>query len=211
VIDLVWITRISDEEDRWLEENLAGLDKRYNVSVVGHTKLDPKKHNFRYYEYWDNGKDEGGLICHKKNIGAENAQEKYCLMLHSDVTPKPDFYDLAVSREYDNNTAVAPYASVRTAYLDEMGQIKEQHVRSFTWCDIRNVFRHKDFQSPQDNWTYISGAGIFAQTELFKKYKWNETLSHGQEEDLEYSLRLTENGVKLVADEYLMLDSRRSQ
>lgn len=211
MIDLIWVTRISDEEDRWLEENLAGLDKRYRVSIVGHTNLDQNKYRFNYYEFWEDGVDEAGLICHKKNIAVKNATQKYCLILHSDVTPKSDFYDLAISREYDNNTAVAPYAFVRTASFDEMGQIKEQHVRSFTWCDIQNPFRHKSFLSPQDDWTYISGAGIFGQTELFKKHKWNENLSHGKEEDLEYSLRLTKSGVKLVADEYLMLDSRRSQ
>lgn len=210
MIDLIWIKRISEEEDEWLEENLATIDRRFRISVVGHTRLDHKQHRFNYYEFWEDGIDALGLICHKKNVGVKNANQPFCLVLHSDVSPASDFYDKATAKAYDANKAVCPISFVRTIRPDPFGNMLEVKTRSFSWCDISLPMRQKENMVADEN-TYISGAGIFGQTEMFKKYQWNETLSHAKEEDVAYSRYLRKNGIELIYDPELVLDARRSQ
>ena len=75
MINLIWIKRKSTKEDSWLEEYLKNIDPRYNIIVVGHTAIEPIKYNFTYIPFWENGLDEQGLICHKKNLGVKHSKE----------------------------------------------------------------------------------------------------------------------------------------
>lgn len=195
MIDLIWIKRISDEEDEWLKQNLINLDKRYNVIVVGHTNLDPLFYNFNYIPFFENGMDSLGLICHKKNLGIRFSKRKYCLVLHSDMTPSSTFYDLSLQKNIDNNTAVAPYSVCKD-------------FRAFSWCEYPG--KHKDINQTADLNTYIAGGSIFAQRELFLKFPWDENLRHNMEEDVELSRRMFENNVKLICIPDLVLEARRS-
>jgi len=196
MISLIWIKRISAEEDSWLAENLLNLDNRYEVVVVGHTNLDSKKYNFKYVPFYEN--DDLGLICHKKNLGIATATRKYCLVLHSDATPVNNFYDIAILKNYDENSAVCPLGI-------------HNNSRALSWCNYHGNPRNKDMDEPADKHTYISGAAIFAQKQFFLRYPWNENLRHNKEEDVELSRRIMNSGAKLLADKDLVFTSRRSQ
>lgn len=193
MIDLIWIKRKSSLEDSWLKEHLEYIDPRFNVIVVGHT--DIKADKFKYFPFWENGLDEKGLICHKKNIGVQHATEKYCLILHADVCPDKNFYNVVESKKYSG--IIAPYGTCSPTQ------------RGLTWC--RGAGIHKDPAEAVDKYTYISGAAIFGERELFLKYKWNESLSHNQGEDVEYSQRLISNNVPLSCDKDLVVKMRRFQ
>lgn len=198
MINVIWITRISEEEDRWLHENLMTLDRRFNVTIIGHTNLLPEYYNFKYIPFFENGVDELGLICHKKNLGVQASQSRYCLVLHADTTPDKSFYDIAVRKGYDDNTAVAP-----------LGLYGEN--RALSWCNTHGNPRHKDMNEPPDQHTYISGAAIFGHTELFRRFRWDENLRHNQAEDSELSARMMRENVKLVGDKDLVFHARRYQ
>lgn len=196
MIDLIWIKRVSDQEDIWLLEHLSNLDRRYKVIVVGHTNLNPEYYNFKYIPFYENGIDSLGLICHKKNLGIKNSTSQFCLVLHSDMTPSNSFYNIAINKNYNNNSAIAPLALYD-------GQ------RSLTWCIYPG--KHKDMKEKADSNTYISGGAIFGTRQFFLKYQWNEALKHNMEEDVELSRRIMSSGANLLADEELILFSKRSQ
>lgn len=196
MIDIVWIKRISSEEDKWLKQNLLCLDRRFGVIVVGHTDLDSNYYNFKYIPYYENGIDSMGLICHKKNLGVQASNKKYCLVLHSDITPNDDFYDLAINKNIDIQTVIAPVAFC--------GQN-----RALTWCTY--AAKHKDVNELADENTYISGGAIFSLRETFLKFPWNENLRHNMEEDVELSRRMFQNNVKLMCMSDLVLEARRNQ
>jgi hypothetical protein len=206
MINLIWIKRVSEKEDSWIKEYLSTIDKRYNIIIVGHTNLDPRVNNFTYIPFWENGLDDLGLICHKKNLGIKNSKDGYCLVLHSDACPKEDFYDIAISKKFDDNTAVCPIGLFHST-------------RSFTWCNYiekaaksgKYLARNKDIDESADEWTYIAGAAIFGTKKFFLRFPWDETLKHGQEEDVELSTRIYNNGGKLLADAELIFNSKTPQ
>lgn len=196
MIDIIWIKRVSNEEDQWLYENLCLLDRKYNVIVVGHTNLNPKYYNFLYIPFYEHGLDQLGLICHKKNLGIKNSKSDFCLVLHADVTPDVSFYDKAINKNYDFNTVIAPLAV-------------HNNSRALSWCNYPG--KHKDVNELADNNTYISGGSIFGRREIFIKFPWNEQLRHNMEEDVELSRRMISYNVKLICDSELIVHSRRSQ
>lgn len=202
LINVIWITRISDEEDGWLHENLSRLDRRFAVTIVGHTHLRPDYYNFNYIPFYENGIDQQGLICHKKNLGVLASKSTYCLVLHADATPDSSFYHNAVQKNYDDNTAVAP-----------LGRYGEH--RALCWGDVQSLThptpRHKDMDEAANDYTYISGIAIFGRKELFLRFPWDERLRHNQGEDWELSIRLMKNRVRLVGDKDLVFHARRHQ
>jgi hypothetical protein len=206
MINLIWIKRVSQEEDEWLKTNLAEIDSRFNVIVVGHTNLDYKKYNFKYVPFWDHGLDRLGLLCHKKNLGIKYSEDGYCLVLHADVSPDKNFYDIAINKKYDHNTAVCPISF----YNGD---------RALSWCNyVEGLYtigkikdRSKSITEPADEWTYISGGCIFGTKKFFLKFPWNEYLRHNQGEDVELSRRIFKNGGKLIAESELICYAKRSQ
>jgi hypothetical protein len=201
-ITVIWIKRISEREDSFLKNHLQLLDKRFKVIVVGHTNLRPETYNFDYFPFFEGDIDSKGLICHKKNIGVNNAKSKYCLILHSDFFPHQSFYDEAITKNYEDNVAVAPVA------------YQINGMRALSWCEYPALGiggHHKAMNDSVNEKTYISGGCIFGQKKLFVKYPWNENFKWGEGEDVEFSERLKFNGVKLVGDEKLIVHSFNSQ
>lgn len=196
MIDLIWIKRISKQEDQWLEEYLSSIDQRYNIIIVGHTNISHKNYNFTYIPFYENGVDELGLICHKKNLGIQNSKNDYCLVLHSDICPTKDFYDLSIKNLPKHDEVFCPL-------------IKFGNTTALSWCSGTGF--KKPFDEAADKETYISGAAIFGTKEIFKKFPWNEKLRHNMAEDFELSRRMMNNDVKLIPREDLVLLSKRGQ
>lgn len=189
---LIVISRISAQEDDWIRGFVeSAVAKDYELIVVGHTDLDPQKYNFKYVEFWDNGIDAQGLVCHKKNLGVQSATKKYSLVNHADTYPSQSFFSELQNIEISENEVISP-----------MGD-------GITWAYYGGI--RMSPQQPFANGMYISGATILARTELFKKFPWNESLGWNKEEDVEYSNRLHQNGVILRPEPKLVVDMHNSQ
>lgn len=180
-LSIVWIKRKSKEEDNWLENYLSNLDLRYSeIIVVGHTEV--KNDRIKYVPFWENGLDEKGLICHKKNLGVKESTSKYCLVLHSDICPSENFYDEFLKVDINDNEHIAPLGKTNNGD------------RGLTWC-YNSGARNAPITMLDGPNMYISGAAILGTKKIFEAFPWNESLGHGREEDVELSNRTRSHGV----------------
>jgi hypothetical protein len=196
IISLVYVKRKSYIEDVWLKSLAASLDPRFELIVVGHT-YEPTT-DFTYIPFWENGLDEKGLICHKKNLGVKASTTDYCLVIHADVSPDREFIDKALLYLPKEDEFVCPVG------------FWNGDQRALTWCQDKEP-RNADPERPDDPEMYISGAAIFAKKETFLKVPWNESLSHGRCEDVELSRRAREGGIRQYCNKHLKVKMERSQ
>jgi hypothetical protein len=214
-LSIIWIKRISDFEDNYLQKNFNIINKNYNVEkiVVGHTKLDPDEYNFKYIPFWEYELDKMSLLGLKKNLGVYNATKLYSLVLHVDTYPSNKLLDNVDKKNLSDLDVVAPIG-----FLECPCGENKKHRRGYTWMDLSDIGtenfdkwrymnlladcdkRHKLPEEPPSETTYISGAAIFSKTSTFRKIGWNNGLRHGEYEDVEYSQRLIKNGYKLSCD-----------
>lgn len=195
-ISIIWITRISSEEDCYLDEF---LDKLKNINcekiIVGHTNLS--RNDFRYIPFYEFGLDEMKLICHKKNIGVLASTKKYCLVLHADTCPELSFFEAIKNISLDDQTAICPIGFMSS------GQ------RGLTWCIYAGI--HKDPDEEFHENSYIGGSCIFGSKNMFLSNPWNQNLRHADEEDVVYSKDLFVNQIKQYCNSKLIMEMKRTQ
>lgn len=195
-ISIIWITRVSEEEDLYLNEF---LDKLKNIDcekiIVGHTNII--RNDFRYIPFYELGLDSMKLICHKKNIGVLASTKKYCLVLHADTCPQLSFFENIKQISINDNMAICP-----VGFMDN-GQ------RGLTWCIYAGI--HKDPNESFSDNSYIGGSCIFGSKQMFLNNPWNQHLKHADEEDVIYSRDLHSNNVIQLCNSQLIMEMKRSQ
>ncbi len=205
-LTIVWITRVSDVEDEMIKNFFEkhDLDYEYEKIIVGHTYLDQRIYNFKYIPFWENGLDEQGLICTKKNLGVSNSTKEYCLVLHADTFPTKSLFERVGEISLTDKDVVAPIGYI-------LNQPKDYKNRGITWANNSISSRHKHLNECDSDISYISGAAIFSKTSTFKTIGWNNSLRHDQAEDFEYSDRLRKNKYILSCDPKLEVYMHNTQ
>lgn len=195
-VSLIWITRIDDQEDRYLEEYLDNLkDIDVEIVIIGHTQIN--QDNIRYVPFYEHGIDSLGLICHKKNIGVLAASRNVCVVMHADIAPTRD---TLVNYRWDNikdGDIVCPVATTPE------GQV------GYTWC--RKFSTPKPALEPFDANSYISGACLIATKQTLLDNKWDQNLRHNECEDVEMSDRLFAAKKNVYCDPQLQFNIKTIQ
>lgn len=198
-VSLIWITRKSEQEDRYLEEylqELRGLPcEKIIVGHVGQNLIG--KHSFTYIPFHEFGLDDMGLICHKKNIGVLAATGDICVVMHADISIPKDILINYPWEEITSSDIVCPLA-----FMDN-------GARGLTWC--RKFGQHKPENEEFDTNSYISGACLIARRHTLIKWKWNQNLKHNQSEDVDMTDRLASFGLNIYCEPHLRFKIKTTQ
>lgn len=201
---LVIIARPTEEEKDWISYFAKSTYAHWFHRIV----VDSEVLHVKNRGGWTQEAHAQNLdcqICRKKNIGAASATEEYCLVCHADTYPSSSFLDALQTIDVGENEVLCPAGRAPNG------------VMTLTWAEPRgNPPGSAGFFKPWDEpfvegKTYISGAAIFARTALFRRFPWDESLRHGQGEDVEYSRRLEANGITQRCEPRLVVNMKRSQ
>lgn len=205
-LTVAWITRKSDKEIFWLKEYLEKFKNYdFNKIVVGYSNLDEKEYKYKYIPFWENGIDEQGLICHKKNLVISNTETENIILLHADCCLTSDSIKYLQTIEFDQETA---YGMI--------GYIENTNKKGFTWLDKK--VRGEDFVNlPLEEMiktrdtSFICGSAIAGKKNIFIKVPWNESLKHNQNEDGDLSQRLREAKINLLCLPNLVIEMKNDR
>ena len=196
-LSLIWITRISELEDQFLQEYINTFDGiDVEKIIVGHTTITSNK--FKYIPFYEKGIDELGLICHKKNIGILAATNDICVVMHADITP---------TRETVMNYN---WSSIKSKDIVCPVAVNGQGIMGKTWCS-KGSWCSKSPYEPYNTNTYISGACLIGHKNTLIETPWNQNLGHNESEDVEMSDRLYAKGMNIYCDPSLHFNMKFTQ
>jgi hypothetical protein len=196
-VSLIWITRVSELEDEFLQEYINTFDGiDVEKIIVGHTNIADKQ--FKYIPFYERGIDALGLICQKKNIVVLAATNDICVVMHADITPTKETLLNYNWSNIKSNDIVCPIAVNKQGYIGK------------TWCS-KGSWCSKSPYEPYDTNTYISGACLIGHKKALLETTWDQNLIHNEGEDVEMSDRLHSKGMNIYCDPSLLFNIKFTQ
>lgn len=205
-LTVAWVTRKNHNEMSWLGEYLNKFkNSNFKKVVVGYSIFNELEFNYKYIPFWENGLDEKGLLCHKKNLLVRNCETENIVILHADCCITDYTIQQLEKIDFEENVA---YGTI--GYIENTNQL------GFTWLD-RNMTGEDFIKLPLEeiiktkSSSVICGSAIAGKKNIFLNIPWNENLRHNEGEDGELCQRLTNSGFKLVCLPQLIINMKNDR